>query len=158
MGVVKTCSIKPCSRPTLARGWCSMHYSRNRRQGSPFITTLPRHGHSSGSSRGKASPEYAAWWAMKQRCYYPRAASFRWYGGRGIAVCERWRYSFINFLADMGQKPSPHHSLDRIDNGGPYSPENCHWATPTQQRNNKRERAVPMHRDPTSGRFAATHG
>lgn len=95
------------------------------------------HGH---CTRRGLSPEYRAWRSMKQRCGQPRQKAFPNYGGRGISVCERWLESFENFLADMGPKPSPQHSIDRIDNDGDYEPSNCRWATGSEQRRNQRPR------------------
>lgn len=87
---------------------------------------------------GCRSPEYFAWSAMHQRC---RDATNDCYGGRGIRVCDRWTgpNGFSNFVADMGRRPSPRHSLDRIDNDGDYSPGNCRWATSKEQQRNKRD-------------------
>lgn len=86
------------------------------------------------------TPEYRSWRAMKRRCLNPRASQYSYYGGRGVTVCERW-LTFANFFADMGDKPSPEHSLERLNNDGPYTPDNCIWATRSQQVTNRRPSA-----------------
>jgi hypothetical protein len=75
---------------------------------------------------------------MKTRCENPNYAEFHLYGGRGIRICEQWRYSYEQFLSDVGRKPSLKHSLDRIDVNGDYTPCNVRWASATEQGRNKR--------------------
>ena len=97
------------------------------------------------SRRGTRSPTYSTWAAMKNRCTNSRDYAYRNYGARGICVCDKWADSFIEFLADMGEKPSGC-SLDRIDVNGNYEPGNCRWATAREQGNNKRNNRILEYR------------
>lgn len=84
------------------------------------------------------TPEYKTHQAILQRCYNPKTKGWRNYGGRGITVCDRWRASFADFLADMGPRPSAAHSIGRIKNDLGYAPDNCRWETLAEQQENKR--------------------
>lgn len=92
------------------------------------------HGHAAGGR----SPEYSSWLAMIARCTRPSHERYDRYGGRGIGICDQWLGSFEAFLADMGQKPSKAHELDRVNNDGNYEPGNCRWAVRKQQARNRR--------------------
>ena len=87
----------------------------------------------------KGIPEYRTWGHIIQRCTNPNNKAWHHYGGRGIRVCDRWRNSIDAFLEDMGRRPGPEYSIDRIDNDGNYEPGNCRWATKKVQQRNKRD-------------------
>ena len=83
-----------------------------------------------------ASPEYRTWQMMRNRCLNPNAQDYEYYGGRGITICDQWS-TFDGFLADMGRRPAPEYTLDRINSDGDYGPSNCRWATRKEQSRNR---------------------
>lgn len=99
--------------------------------------TRTTHGHTTDRFHNNQSAEYNTWQLMKHRCCDPKNNRYYRYGARGITVCERWLKSFEAFLSDMGLKPTPQHSIDRINSDGNYEPTNCRWATRSEQRRNQ---------------------
>lgn len=103
-------------------------------KGMRITKAKTRHGE---AKAGSISPEYRAWRSMVSRCMSVTNVAWKDYGGRGITVCQRW-LKYENFLADMGRRPSPQHSLDRMKNDQGYSPDNCRWASKKVQARNRR--------------------
>lgn len=131
----KQCIVTNCDKTRIAREWCVKHYDRWRTKGDPYATSfhVERHGMIN-------HPLYTTWASMKARCYRENTPYYKYYGGRGIKMCDSWRFSFKQFVDDVGDKPSDKHSLDRIDNDGNYEPDNVRWATQSVQSKNQRVR------------------
>ena len=135
-GKASPCANPGCSRLAVAKGLCELHWHRLRRHGDPEKSGRP-----TDWGARQWHPLYKLWSGMHRRCTARHGREWKNYGGRGIAVCERWN-DFWAFVADMGERPSPRHSLGRIDNDGPYDPQNCEWQTARQQARNRRGRQV----------------
>lgn len=128
-----------------AKGLCQRHYDKLRRRGDPLAEDstggITKHGFAVRKN-GKVSSEYTAWVNMKVRCYDEKHWAYKYYGGRGITVCDDWlgENGFANFIKDVGKKPKSEKklTLDRIDCNKGYCKENCRWTDYHTQRVNQR--------------------
>lgn len=106
------------------RAACKVYYSKNK----AVILKKKKDRH----------PNYAVWHGMIQRCYNSNRSDYKYYGGKGVTVCQEWLDSFDKFNEDMGVRPSMGHTLDRREGGGNYTKDNCRWATRAEQSYNKK--------------------
>jgi len=131
------CSVDGCVRKHHAKGMCRPHRKRYLRGGDYTGRLRERNG-------SFKTPEYGTWCKMKSRCYAVNQNSYKNYGGRGISVCEEWKYSFNRFFEDMGPRPFKGAQIDRIDNDGDYSKDNCRWASSAENCSNTRSNKLNM--------------
>jgi len=135
--VKRPCAVKNCATVAYTKGYCQKHYARWYHYGDTKTVKKVVGEHRT------AHPLYKAYHAMHDRCENPNSTFYKYYGGRGIKVSERWSgiRGFPTFLKDMREKPDGY-SLDRIDNNGGYEPSNCRWASKTTQQYNQRKSVV----------------
>lgn len=137
-----------CGNTTQVRSW-DLRQGTTRSCGCGLVESYGKAAKKHGEC---LTTEYRIWSAIRNRCYNKRHRQYKDYGGRGIEVCDRWRLTgggYENFLSDMGRRPNPYYSVDRIDSDGSYAPENCRWATRLQQGNNNRRNKRITHNGQT---------
>lgn len=132
-GNYKWVCICDCGKERVALSG-SLNYGQTKSCGCIQLESVTKHGQ---AKRGNRSSEYVSWRCMIGRCYTPQTDSYKFYGERGITVCDRWLNSFEMFFQDMGVKPSKKHTIERLDVLGNYEPNNCKWATQAEQDRNK---------------------
>jgi hypothetical protein len=126
-----------CGREKAVQGACLLN-GRSKSCGCLMRETTARRNRDNATHGMTQTPEWKAWKCMLDRCYNPADKGYRYWGGRGIGVCQEWRESFLAFYAHIGPRPSAAHSLDRIDNGREYEAGNVRWADPVEQSRNRR--------------------
>ena len=128
---MRTCMVDGCKKKHEGLGYCKKHYRKYKKYNDPLAgKEIKFHGM-------YGTPEYQVWNDMIQRCNNSKRASYKYYGGRGIQVCPKWKDSFLAFFKDMGKKPGNKSSIDRINNNGNYEPGNCKWSSPKMQVRNR---------------------
>lgn len=135
MSLTQICKVTNCDeyRYNLSTDYCCKHRRAYLKYGSPDVYHRGVRG-----LAYKDHPLFSIWKGIKSRTSNENLLGYKYYGGRGIAMCEKWRNDFWSFVEDMGDRPTMGHSIDRIDNDGNYEPGNCRWATATQQVRNRR--------------------
>ena len=136
---MKTCDVSSCKNTCKGgRKYCSAHAARLSRYGSLRVEVAIGEIYHGYAPKLKRSPTYNSWRGMVHRCTNPNAAKFKYYGGKGVKVWYRW-LNFRNFLTDMGEKPTPKHTIGRKDANKNYHPSNCQWETWKEQAAAKRK-------------------